>query len=86
MQKCDGLVPKLSPTPCDPMSCVVCQAPLSMKFSRQEYWSGLPLPAPRDLPDSGIEPTSPAWQADSLSLSPLGSLLHSGGAQKVPSM
>ena len=42
------------------------QAPLSMEFSRQEYWSGLPFPAPEDLPDSGIEPGSPALQADSL--------------------
>ena len=37
---------------------VVFQAPLSMKFSRQEYWSGLPFPTPGDLPDPGIEPTS----------------------------
>ena len=36
------------------------QAPLSMGFSRQEYWSGLPLPSPGDLPDPGIEPRSPA--------------------------
>ena len=36
------------------------QAPLSMGFSRQEYWSGLPFPSPRDLPDPGIEPRSPA--------------------------
>ena len=36
------------------------QAPLSMGFSRQEYWSVLPFPSPGDLPDSGIEPTSPA--------------------------
>ena len=35
-----------------------CQAPLSMGFSRQEYWSGLPFPSPGDLPDSGIKPTS----------------------------
>ena len=42
------------------------QAPLSMGFSRQEYWSGLPLPSPRDLPDPGVEPRSPALQADSL--------------------
>ena len=45
------------------------QAPLSMEFSRQEYWSGLPFPSPGDLPDPGIEPTSPALQADSLPLS-----------------
>ena len=36
------------------------QAPLSVRFSRQEYWSGLPCPPPGDLPDSGIEPVSPA--------------------------
>ena len=48
---------------------VTCQAPLSMGFSRQEYWSGLLCPPPGDLPDPGIEPTSPvspALQADSL--------------------
>ena len=39
---------------------VACQAPLSMGFSRQEYWSGLPCPPPGDLPDPGIELTSPA--------------------------
>ena len=42
------------------------QAPLSMGFSRQEYWSGLPCPSPGDLPNPGIEPTSPALQVDSL--------------------
>ena len=36
-----------------------CQAPLSMEFSRQEYWSGLPVPPPGDLPNPGIEPASP---------------------------
>ena len=49
------------------------QAPLSMEFSRQEYWSGLPFPSPGDLPSPGIEPESPALQADSLlSESPAG--------------
>ena len=43
-----------------------CQAPPSMGFSRQEYWSGLPFPSPGDLPNIGIEPTSPALQVDSL--------------------
>ena len=43
-----------------------CQVPLSMGFSRQEYWSGLPFPSPGDLPDPGVEPESPALQADSL--------------------
>ena len=45
---------------------VACQAPLSMGFSRQEYWSGLPFPSPGDLPDPGVEFESPALQADSL--------------------
>ena len=45
---------------------VACQAPLSMVFSRQEYWSGLPFSSPGDLPDPGIEPRSPVLQADSL--------------------
>ena len=48
------------------------QAPLSMGFSRQENWSGLPCPPPRDLPNSGIEPRSPALQADSLPPEPPG--------------
>ena len=42
---------------------VACQAPLSMEFSRQEYWSGLPFPTPRDLPNPGIEPASPSSPA-----------------------
>ena len=41
---------------------------LPMAFSKQEYWSGLPFPPRGDLPHPGIEPTSPAWQADSLPL------------------
>ena len=45
------------------------QAPLSMGFSRQEYWSGFPFPSPGDLPDPGIKSMSPAVQAVSLSLS-----------------
>ena len=45
---------------------VAYQAPLPMRFSRQEYWSGLPFPSPGDLPNPGIEPRSPALQADSL--------------------
>ena len=46
------------------------QAPLSMDFPRQEYWSGLPLPFPVDLPDPGIKPGSPALQVDSLPSEP----------------
>ena len=48
---------------------VVYQAPLSIGFSRQEYWSGLPFSSSGDLPNSVIKPTSPALQADSLPLS-----------------
>ena len=40
------------------------QAPLSMRFSRQGYWSTLPFPSPGDLPDPGMEPRSPVLQAD----------------------
>ena len=59
---------------CDLMDC---QAPLSMGFSRQEYWSGLPRPPPEDLPDPGIVSTSlmsPASQANSLPTEPPGAL------------
>ena len=48
------------------------QAPLSMEFSRQEYWSGLPFPSPGDLSDAGIKPGSPALQVDSLPSEPPG--------------
>ena len=56
---------ELYPTLCDPRT-VAHQAPLSVGFSRQDYCSELPFPSPRDLPDPGIEPWSPALQADSL--------------------
>ena len=49
------------------------QAPLSMQFPRQEHWSGLPFPSPGDLPHPGIEPRSPALQADALLSELLGS-------------
>ena len=49
------------------------QAPLSMGFSRQEYWNGLPFPPSGNLPDPGIEPKSPVLQVDSLLLSHWGS-------------
>ena len=48
------------------------QTPLSMEFSRQEYWIGLPFPSPGDLPESGIEPESPALQVDALPSKPPG--------------
>ena len=58
---------------------VACQAPLSMGFSRQEYWSGLPCPSPGDLPDPGIERRLVCplhWQAGSSLLVPPGSPLY----------
>ena len=45
---------------------IACQAPLSVRFARQGYWIRLPFTSVGDLPDPGIEPRSPAWQADSL--------------------
>ena len=66
-----GLVTKLYPTLVTSWT-VACKAPLSVGFSRQEYWSGLPFPSPRDLPDPGIEPGLPALQADSLPSEPPG--------------
>ena len=68
------------PTLCNSMDCSlpgssVCgilQAPLSVEFSRQEYWSGLLFRSPGDLPDPGIEPGSPALQADSFTTEPPG--------------
>ena len=51
---------------------VAYQASVPMGFSRQEYWSGLPFPSPGDLPDSGIEPGSPALGADALTSEPPG--------------
>ena len=64
------------PTLCDPRTAAR-QAPLSMGFSRQEYWSGLPFPSPGDLPNPGMQPTSPmsyALRVGSLLAEPLGKL------------
>ena len=47
------------------MGCIAHQAPLSMRFSRQEYWTGLPFPSPGDLHNLGIDPEFPALQASS---------------------
>ena len=58
------------------------QAPLSMGFPRQEYWSGLPFPPPGDLPNPGIKPGSPALQLDSLPAELQGSLCHRWFYQK----
>ena len=56
---------------------VAYHAPPSMGYSRQEYWSGLPFPSPGDLPDPGIEPRSPAFQADTLPSEPPQKPVHS---------
>ena len=60
-----GLLAESDPTLWDPMD-TDCAC---MGLSRQEYWNSLPSPSPGDLPNPGIEPESPAWQADSLPLS-----------------
>ena len=70
---CPGLKPWCVSVVCSVMSDSVRWDLLSMEFSTQEYWSGLPFLTPGDLPNPGIEPTSPALQADSLPLSYLGS-------------
>ena len=59
------------------------QAPPSMEFSRQEYWSGLPFPSPGDLPDPGVKPGSPALQADALPSEPPGISLSIYSIHKV---
>ena len=51
---------------------VVCQAPLSVRFSRQDYWSGMPCSSPGDLPNAGIEPISPASPALQVTAEPVG--------------
>ena len=65
------LVSQLCPTPLI-LRTVARQAPLFMRFPRQEYWSGLPFPSPGDHPDPGIQPGSPTLQADSLLPEPPG--------------
>ena len=65
---------QLGPTPCDPWT-VAGQAPLSMRFPRRKYCSGLPFPSPGDLPDPGIEPTclaSPALAGGFFTAAPSG--------------
>ena len=62
------------------------QAPLSMKFSRKEYWSGLPFPPPGNLPDPGTDPMSPAipaLQVDSLPLCHWGSPANQEMGQEI---
>ena len=66
MQTLFVIVDSLSLIPlfCDPMDCNL-QALLSMGITRQKHWSGLPFHSPGDIPDPGIQPASPVWQADS---------------------
>ena len=61
------------------------QAPQSMKFSKQEYWSGLPFSSPGDLPNPGIKPWSPTLQADALLSKPPGKPIFLLSAFYVPS-
>ena len=65
---------------------VAFQAPPSMGFSRQEYWSGVPSPSPGDLPDLGIKPWSPTLQADSLPSEPQGKLNLYNKSQQIAVM
>ena len=74
---CGGLVSRSYQTLVTPWT-VACQAPLSMGFSRQEYWSGLPFPSPGDLPNLGMEPRSPLLQVDSLPAEPQGKPRNTG--------
>ena len=67
-----SLVTKSRLTICDPVDYIAHQSPLSMEFSRQEYWSGFPYPSPGDLPNPGIEPRSPALAGRFLTTVPLG--------------
>ena len=72
MNESEMLVAQSCLTLCDPMD--YSQAPLSMEFFRQEYWSGLLFSSPGHLPSPGIEPGSPALQADSFPSEPPGQL------------
>ena len=63
---------------------VAYQAPPSMGFSRQEYWSGLLFPSPGDFPDPGIEPTTPALEADALTSEPPEELPKSCSCTEIP--
>jgi len=70
-----GLVSKSGLTPATQWT-VACQAPLSIGFTRQEYWSGLPFPSPRDLPNPGIKPTSLALAGEFFTAEPPGKPIY----------
>ena len=74
-QESESEVAQSCPTLCDLMDCSPPGSPVG--FSKPEYWSGLPFPSPRDLPEPGIEPRSPALQADTLLSEPPGKPLYS---------
>ena len=63
---------------------IACQAPLSMGFPRQEYWSLLPFPSPRDLPDPGIEPASPELAGGFFTTEPPGRLHNVNTRENIP--
>ena len=72
------------PTLCDPMDCSPPGSSVhGWRFSRQEYWSGLPCPPPGDLPNPGIEPRSPELQADSLPSEPPGKPMSTPYFRKI---
>ena len=71
LRHCCCLVYKSCSTLVSPWT-VACQAPLSMGFLRQEYWSGLPLPSPGELHNPGMEPTSPVLAGRFFTTEPLG--------------
>ena len=73
--KVEVLVNQPCLTLCNPMDYIANQAPLTMGFSIQVYWSRLPFPSPGDLPNPGIEPESPALQEDSLPSEPPDSVI-----------
>ena len=77
VQGVEGVVAQSCPTFATPWT-VAYQASPSMGFSRQEYWIGLPFPSPGDLHDPGIEPGSPAFEADALPSEPPGKPLSYG--------
>ena len=80
-----ALVARLYPSLCDPLT-VACQASLLIEFSRWKYWSGLPFRSAGYLPDPGLEPRSPALQADSTLWAPRGALLPLFGVCSNPIM
>ena len=75
------LIAHLCPNLCDPIN--YNPSGSSMKFSRQEYWSGLPFPSPGDPPDPGIKPGSPALQADGLPSELLGKPIKVSRAESI---